>query len=164
MLGGLFSILADLVGILVIALIALGGFLLVRRRIGLSGRRNLSDTEQLELSDRLLGQDEHLVAALPAGRGCIFLTDSRILFQEVEGIFGQDHSLTSYDYDEILSFEVSSSGIVTKIAILSMEIQTPKVTTNAFGQQSREILTVTKRIKGHVDVYSLQQILSEKIS
>ncbi len=77
--------------------------------LGTAGR--MKDQEAKEFEERILGNDEKLIAAYRTKRDSYVFTNQRFIWEDIQGLTGRKRSLTSIPYSKISAYSVETPGI-----------------------------------------------------
>lgn len=77
--------------------------------LGVAGR--MKDKDVKEFVDRILSDDETLVAAYRTKRDSYVFTNRRFIWEDIQGLTGRKRSLTSIPYSKISAYSVETPGI-----------------------------------------------------
>lgn len=113
--------------------------------LGAAGR--MKDKDVKEFVERILGKEEKLVAAYRTKRDSYVFTDSRFIWEDVQGLTGRKRNLTSIPYSKISAFSVETAGIWDTDGELRLWVS---------GYAS----PIQFEFRGGVDIYDIQVILA----
>ncbi len=123
--------------------------------LGAAGQ--MSEEDQKAFADRVLLPGEQIVAAFKTKRDSYVFTESRVLFEDVQGLTGKKRSVMSVPYEKISAYSVETAGHFDTDGELRLYV-------SGFpGEQREGAGVIKKEVRDKVDVYLLHQILSEHI-
>ena len=108
-------------------------------------------------ADRILLPDETIVAAFKNLLDSFDFTDSRVVFEDIRGITGKKRNLLSVPYNRIQAISVETAGTLDTDGEIRLWV-------SGYSEGANQQYGLIKReVRGGVDVYLIQQILSERI-
>ena len=123
--------------------------------LGAAGQ--MSEADQEAFAERILLPGERIVAAFKTRRDSYVFTESRVLFEDVQGLTGKKRSVMSVPYEKISAYSVETAGHFDTDGELRLYV-------SGFpGEQKEGAGVIKKEVRDKVDVYLLHRILSEHI-
>ena len=123
--------------------------------IGAAGQ--MSEEDQEAFAEKILLPGEKIVAAFKTRRDSYVFTESRVLFEDVQGLTGRKRSVLSVPYDKISAYSVETAGHFDTDGELRLYV-------SGFPGDGKDGVGVIKReVRDKVDVYLLHQIISAQI-
>ena len=123
--------------------------------LGAAGK--MSEEDQKVFAEKMLLPGERIVAAFKTKRDSYVFTESRVLFEDVQGLTGKKRSVMSVPYEKISAYSVETAGHFDTDGELRLYV-------SGFpGEQKEGSGVIKKEVRDKVDVYLLHQILSEHI-
>ncbi len=123
--------------------------------LGAAGQ--MSEQEKNTFADKMLLPGEEIVAAFKTKRDSYVFTNSRVLFEDVQGLTGRKRSIMSVPYDKISAYSVETAGFMDTDGELRLFV-------SGFpGHGNDGAGVIKKEVRDKVDVYLLHRIISQQI-